>query len=127
MGDIITFDEHHHIRVLDTQKSKDSDSLQRECTQFITKATQFDKVSKNIITLLETKAKLIEEEKLKAIGKRIQVERQAELRKRKQRELQALINEKQAELDRYTIEHESLLRLEAEQRALLDKLSNNEV
>lgn len=67
-----------------------------------TEATQFDKVSKNIITILETKAKLIEEEKLKAIGKRIQVERQAELRKRKQKELQALVNEKQAELERYT-------------------------
>lgn len=127
MADIIAFDEHHHIRVLDAQKYKDSDELQRECAQFIAKATQFDKVAKNIITILETKAKLIEEEKLKAIGKRIQVERQAELRKRKQKELQALVNEKQAELERYTIEHASLLRLEAEQKALLDKLSNNEV
>jgi hypothetical protein len=53
-------------------------------------------------------------------------------------EINSLINEKRSELERYsswnifhcvryTIEYESLLKVEAEQKALIDRLSNNEV
>jgi intraflagellar transport protein 20 len=39
--------------------------------------------------------------------------------------LNNLLNEKKAELDRYTIELESLNKMEAEQKTLINKLSNN--
>jgi len=123
----LSFDEFHRARVLDAQKYKDSEALQQECAQFMQKVSHFEKLSTNLLTVMEAKSKLIEEEKLKAIGKRIQVERQAELRKRKQKELQALVTEKQQELERYIVEYESLLKLEQDQKVLLDKLSNNEV
>jgi intraflagellar transport protein 20 len=49
-----------------------------------------------------------------------------QVRKRKQVELQAMINEKKAELERLNSQHESLSRVEAEQKALVEKLTNNE-
>lgn len=42
-------------------------------------------------------------------------------------ELNNLLNEKKSELERYTIEYESLVKVEAEQKHLIAKLSNNEV
>ena len=43
-----------------------------------------------------------------------------------QMELQAMINEKKAELERLNLQHESLQRVEADQKALIEKLTNNE-
>ena len=39
---------------------------------------------------------------------------------------QAMINEKKAELERLSAQHDSLTRVEAEQKALIEKLTNNE-
>ena len=41
-------------------------------------------------------------------------------------DLNNLLNEKKGELDRYTVELESLNKMEAEQKALIGKLSNSE-
>ena len=41
-------------------------------------------------------------------------------------ELNNLLNERKAELERYSVELESLQKLEQEQKALISKLSNNE-
>eukprot|EP01112_Ceratiomyxa_fruticulosa_P000188 TRINITY_DN1019_c0_g1_i10.p1 TRINITY_DN1019_c0_g1~~TRINITY_DN1019_c0_g1_i10.p1 ORF type:complete len:127 (-),score=31.37 TRINITY_DN1019_c0_g1_i10:392-772(-) len=122
----ISFDDFHRIRVLEQNKYKDSEELQNQCTQFVSKLTQFSKSSTTVLNVVSAKSEEIEEEKLKAIRKRNQVESQSELRRRKQRELLALVSEKQAELERYVAEYESLLKVELEQKVLLDKLSNNE-
>mgnify|MGYP002388265251 CR=1 FL=1 len=42
------------------------------------------------------------------------------------REFQQLIAEKQNELERYATEHESLLKVEHDQKKLIERLSNNE-
>jgi hypothetical protein len=39
---------------------------------------------------------------------------------------QAMINEKKAELERLNTQYESLQRVESEQKALIEKLTNNE-
>jgi hypothetical protein len=52
------------------------------------------------LDLIEYKAKQIETEKLRAIGLRNMVESEKDIRKLKQNELNALIQEKKAELDR---------------------------
>lgn len=41
-------------------------------------------------------------------------------------DLNNMLNEKKAELDRQTVELESLNKMEAEQKALINKLSNSE-
>ena len=41
-------------------------------------------------------------------------------------ELQAMINEKKAELERLNLQFDSLQRVEADQKALIERLTNNE-
>lgn len=76
--------------------------------------------------MLDTHASKIEQEKLRAVGLRNQVEGETEARKKRKQELQFLINEKIAELERYNYQLESLQKVEAEQKILIDKLRNNE-
>lgn len=65
-------------------------------------------------------------EKLRSIGERNKVESESENRKKKMMELNNLLNEKKCEQERYAIELESLQKVEAEQRILIEKLSNNQ-
>jgi intraflagellar transport protein 20 len=51
-------------------------------------------------------------------------ENENEQRSRKQRSLETLLKEKRSELDRYTSQYQSLERIESEQNALLEKLTN---
>lgn len=63
---------------------------------------------------------------MQAIGQRNLVDNERELRKRKMREVQALIDERNAELARLTAEFDALARVELEQRDTIEKLLNNE-
>ena len=65
-------------------------------------------------------------EKLRSIGERNKVESESENRKKKMMDLNNLLNEKKCEQERYAIELESLQKVEAEQRILIEKLSNNQ-
>ena len=60
---------------------------------------------------------------MKAIGQRNKVEFEIESRRRRRIEIDAMINEKMNELDRYQQQYESLLKVEAEQVALIESLS----
>ena len=60
-----------------------------------------------------------------AIGLRMAAENEADQRARRMRSLQGLIAEKKAELDRYNTQFQSLERIEAEQRAVLEKMSSS--
>jgi intraflagellar transport protein 20 len=59
-----------------------------------------------------------------AIGLRYATETESEQRTKQQRALQAVINEKRAELDRYVVQCQSLERIEADQRATLERMTN---
>ena len=122
----ITFDDENRIRVLDADKFRETDSLKNESMEFIKKVISLDEVISSLTETLENFAKKIELEKLRAVGERNKVDTEADNRKKKMMELNNLLNEKKSELERYTIEYESLAKVEAEQRALIDKLSNNE-
>lgn len=61
---------------------------------------------------------------MQAIGLRMAVENEEEQRRRQERALQTMINEKKAELDRYNIQLQSLERIDAEQKATIEKIVN---
>ena len=103
-----------------------SAALQEECKEFLAKTKQFNDIVGDFIDVMESKSKVIEAEKLRAIGLGNRVEHEKEVRKRKEMELKAMINEKKAELERMNTQHDSLQRVEAEQKALIEKLTNNE-
>lgn len=94
--------------------------------EFITKVISLDENMSSLTECLDEFAIKIEKEKLRALGERNKWESEAENRKRKMMELNNYLNEKKAELERYTVELESLTKVEAEQKVLINKLSSNE-
>lgn len=83
----------------------------------------FSKTVGALTEILNTQSDKIETEKLRAIGQRNRKETESETRKRKQQELQFLIQQKQSELQRLHDQYESLLKIEQEQKVLTEKLS----
>jgi intraflagellar transport protein 20 len=79
-----------------------------------------------LVEVLDAQAKKIEFEKLKAIGQRNAVESEIENRENKKKAMQAQINEKLSELERFNKQYQSLQQIESEQNALIERLSNNE-
>lgn len=69
---------------------------------------------------------MIEKEKLKALGKRNQLYEEIESRSKREQELKVLIREKKEELERLKYQTASLLKIETEQKIVIEKLSNNE-
>lgn len=122
----ISFDGEGRVRVLDPEKFKATEELEKDARGFVGKVHDFTTTVRGIVDDLSKHAVRIEKEKLKAIGQRNLVDSERELRKRKQREYQALIDERMAELQRLTNEYDSLCRMEQRQRQLLEKLANNE-
>ena len=63
---------------------------------------------------------------MKALGKRNQLYEEVESREKRAQELKVLIREKKEELERLKYQSESLLKIEAEQKMTIEKLSNND-
>ena len=98
------------LHLMPPEQLQQSVALQEECKEFLSKTKQFNEIVADFITVMEGKSKVIEAEKLKAIGLGNRVDSEREVRKRKQLELQAMINEKKAELERLNSQYESLQR-----------------
>ena len=94
--------------------------------QILTEIEMFSNDVHVLVEMLDGQAKKIEFEKLKAIGQRNAVESEIENRGNKKKALQAQINEKLSQLERYNKQYQSLQQIESEQNALIEKLSNNE-
>ncbi|CAM9482298.1 unnamed protein product [Discosporangium mesarthrocarpum] len=122
----ISFDDEYRVRVLDPEQFKHSEALEEECRGFVNKIRDFNSQVHNIVEVLEANAKRIEKEKLRAIGQRNKVDGELEYRLRQKSALQTLLKEKMLELDRQNLQYQSLLRVESEQLALIEKLSNSE-
>merc|ERR1719210_1633395 len=126
-GDIdISFDEDNRIRVMPKEKFKQTEQLEAQCQAFTEKIHAFGGTVQMLVEVLDGEASKIEQEKLRAIGQRNRAEMEADARKRKQQQMQATIVEKSAELERLVFQLNSLERAEREQKALIEKLSNNE-
>ncbi|CAM9206632.1 unnamed protein product [Phaeothamnion confervicola] len=123
----ITFDEAGAIRVLDPAVFKHSEEVEEACRGFSSKMRDFGAAVKSVVTVVGAHAKRIERAKLQAIGERMKARfREAERRVRQKVALQALVKERMADLDRLGVQYQSLLRVEAEQLALIEKLGNSE-
>ena len=139
MKDIdITIDDNNAIRVLPIEKFTASQKLKGESNKFVSsnwiknnlnffiEIIQFNDLIKSIAEVLEKHSKVIEQEKLKALGKRNQLYEEIESRGKREQELKVLIREKKEELERLKYQSESLLKIEAEQKMTIEKLSNND-
>jgi len=121
----ISFDELNRIRILDPDHFKQTEGLAGECSAFSDKIGSFSKTVGALTEILTSQSEKIETEKLRAIGQRNRKDTEAETRKRRQQELQFLISQKQSELQRLHEQYESLVKVEQEQKILIEKLSKN--
>eukprot|EP00163_Fabomonas_tropica_P021352 TRINITY_DN3739_c0_g1_i2.p1 TRINITY_DN3739_c0_g1~~TRINITY_DN3739_c0_g1_i2.p1 ORF type:complete len:129 (-),score=37.84 TRINITY_DN3739_c0_g1_i2:167-553(-) len=122
----VHFDENYRLRVFDPEKYTQAQRLEDSSKEFVAQLSQFNDMVKGLTQHLTDSAKLLDKEKLKAIGQRNKADNEQEQIKRQQQELYALINEKAAELERYKAQYESLVKVEAEQKAMIERLSNAE-
>ena len=108
--------------------------------------TQFNQLVQTITKLFEAHAQQIQTEKLKSIGLRNIIDMQKEHSRRQEKQLNADIDDTTAELERFanslcafltyaaspcfaarlTRTYESLVKVESEQRLLMDKLSSSD-
>ena len=91
--------------------------------QFQIEIIQFNDLIKNINDLIDGHSQVIEKEKLKALGKRNQLYEEIESRSKREQELKVLIREKKEELERLKYQTASLLKIETEQKIVIEKLS----
>jgi intraflagellar transport protein 20 len=122
----ISFDEENKIRTLPTDKYRETELMVSQCKDFVEKMGLFKNTVQGLVDVLTAQAQQIEKEKLRAIGQRLQVEMEADNRRKRQHELEMLIREKTAEIERLNFQYNSLERVEKEQRILIEKLNNNE-
>jgi len=90
-----------------------------------TEIEHFSKIVQSLVTLLSEQSQKIERAKLQAIGQRNRIESETENRKRKQSELNFMTAQAQAELQRAVDEYESLVKVEKEQQAIIERLSKS--
>mmetsp|Transcript_30300 Transcript_30300/g.74475 ORF Transcript_30300/g.74475 Transcript_30300/m.74475 type:complete len:129 (-) Transcript_30300:139-525(-) len=122
----IYFDSTYRLRVVEEEKYKDTERLAEECGNFNQKMGSFQETVQRLVDGMNAHATKIEAAKLKALGQRNRVESEREVRKRRTAEMQSLINDKKATLERLQLQHESLKKVDAEQKATIERLSNNE-
>ena len=117
----IYFDEMSKVRVLEPEVSQQTEELKSECKNFVDKISDFQNIVGSFIEMVDTLAKKVEKEKMKAIGSRNVLKSVAKQRETQQQQLRALIAEKQTQLERFRLQYDILLKQEAEQNDFIEQ------
>lgn len=121
----VYFDEDFHVRILDVDKYNASKSLQDNTNVFINNIQNLQGLVDKYVSAIDQQVDRLEAEKLKAIGLRNKVAALSEERKRKQKEQDRMLAEKQEELERLQMEEQSLIKVKTEQELMIQKLSDS--
>ena len=120
---LVQFDANGAIRIYDPEKY---DELMKTLAcekDYVQKMDDFKGIVSQTMGILQQLGQAIENEKLRAIGSRNIVESESDNRKRVMDEAQLRLREKQIELDRYVAEYSSLVKVESEQKQVIQRLS----
>ena len=79
------------LHVMPPEMLQGAVSMQEECKEFLSKTKQFNDIVGDFIDVMESKSKVIEAEKLRAIGLANRVDHEKEVRKRKQVRVPSLL------------------------------------
>ena len=72
------------LHVMAPEVLQSAHAMQEECKEFLSKTKEFNDIVSDFIEVMESKSKIIEAEKLRAIGLGNRVDHEKEVRKRKQ-------------------------------------------
>lgn len=112
------------VRILPPDQFKQTQELEAECEEFISKTSQFNDLVKVVVKKLEDVSKCVEVEKMKAIGQRNRLESEEKDKERQRVGHENIIREKRVMLERYQTQYVSLKQVEACQIKELDMLQN---
>ncbi|OXU24438.1 intraflagellar transport protein 20 homolog [Nasonia vitripennis] len=113
------------IRVLEPEVASQTDKLREECQNFVTRIGDFHKAAEEFIKIMSHLADRVEQEKMRAIGMRNLLHSLTKEHDAEKQQLEALVLEKQMELERLRVEYESLKKIEQEQLETIEHLSSN--
>ena len=119
----VVFDAHGAIRIYEPEKFDELCKTLESEANYVQKMDQFSSVVSQTMSITEQLGDAIEKEKLRAIGSRNVVESEGDARKKALSEAEFRLGEKQAELDRYIAEYQSLMKVQQEQQNVIHRLS----
>lgn len=118
----IYFDELSKIRVLDTEKSTDTQALRDECKNFLEHIDTFHGTVGSLVDMMLELRGAVEQQKLKAIGARNVVATLGQQRQAEKLQLQAEIADRQAKLERLRVEYDAINKVLYDQEHLIESL-----
>ncbi|CAL7947023.1 unnamed protein product [Xylocopa violacea] len=121
----IYVDDLSKIRVLEPEVANQTNKLNEECQNFISKITEFHTKCDEFLQIIDRMANQVEREKMKAIGTRNLLRSFAKERDAQKQQIQAEIVEKSMELERLRIQYDSLKKIEIEQLETIEQLTVN--
>ncbi|XP_058799077.1 intraflagellar transport protein 20 homolog isoform X2 [Phymastichus coffea] len=117
-------DDLSKIRVLDPEVAHQTDKLREECQNFVAKIGDFHKAAEEFIKIMHHLAEQVEREKMRAIGLRNLMHTMSKESDAEKQRLEAMLLEKNMQLDRLRIEYESLKKIEQEQLETIEHLTS---
>ncbi|KAG1680281.1 Intraflagellar transport protein 20 [Nymphon striatum] len=115
------FDDLNKIRVLEPEIAQQSIELKEEGEQFVGEITEFQKIIDGFISIADSLAKEVEEEKIKAIGSRNLLKSIEKQREAQEQQLLAMIFEKRIIFERLFVQSETLNKELSEQNELIEQ------
>ncbi|XP_071446506.1 intraflagellar transport protein 20 homolog [Hetaerina americana] len=116
------FDDLNKLRVVEPSVSLQSNQLKDECKAFIGNVSEFDKITGEVLNIVDDLAKELESEKMRALGLQNMLQSVSRTRELRREQLKDLIKENTWELERLKVQRQSLIKMEQERQDLIDKL-----
>ncbi|XP_065223003.1 intraflagellar transport protein 20 homolog [Planococcus citri] len=121
----LSIDDVCKIRILDASTTEKTDRLRNECNDFMESTNNFQQVVEGFLAMIESLAKNVENEKMKAIGASNLISSISKIRETEQMQLQTQLMEKTIELERLRLQYQSLLKSAQEQEEYIELLVTN--
>ncbi|CAF0713907.1 unnamed protein product [Brachionus calyciflorus] len=118
-------DELNKIRLLDPESAQQTGELKDECKDFVEKILEFQKIVKYFTEKFDEISKLVEKEKMKAIGSRNAAKSMQKQIEGQVMQLKALYVERKMELERLSHQYDSLVKKESEQLEFIQQFTSH--
>lgn len=115
------FDEVSKLRVIEPEKQQETQQLREECKEFVDRLGKFHEVVNSLISQYTTLSKSVDHEKMQAIGSRNVLQSMSKKREAEALQLQALLAEKTAHLERLNVQYQSLQKVLEEQEQFIEE------
>lgn len=118
----ITFDNNHQLHLLDPTITQHTTELLSTSTEFQSKLSTFHTSIQQLTTILSTYGSMVETQRRQSYALGLKVENEQVGRVKQQEVLRMNVERKKEELNSVQEEYDSLLRMEQEQKVMIERL-----